>query len=80
MREYDSAGKLARVVCNQCGRSLEVKNGVPTIDWFAADKEWGFFSDKDGQIHSFDLCEECYNQLVSGLKIAPFVREQTELV
>ena len=44
------------------------------------DYAWDYFSEKDGQVHHFDLCEECYDELVSGFKIAVEVEEQAELM
>ena len=37
-----------------------------------------FFSEKDGEIHHFDLCESCYDDWVNQFKIAVEVEEQTE--
>ena len=39
-----------------------------------------YFSEKDGQIHHFDLCEECYDELVSGFKIPVDREEQIEFL
>ena len=34
----------------------------------------------DGQVHHFDLCEECYDELVSGFKIPVDREEQIEFL
>ena len=44
------------------------------------EKSWGYFSGKDGEIHSFDLCESCYDLLVQEFKIPPEKKEQTTLL
>ena len=38
------------------------------------------FSKKDGQIHSFDLCEECYDKMIARFRIPAQKREATELL
>ena len=41
---------------------------------------WDYFSEKDGEVHSFDLCESCYDELTNQFKISVQVKEQTELL
>lgn len=41
---------------------------------------WDYFSEKDGEVHHFDLCESCYDELVGGFRIPVDVEEQTELL
>ncbi len=36
---------------------------------FRVDYEWGYFSEKDGERHSFDLCEACYDKLLRSFQI-----------
>ena len=42
-------------------------------------KQWGYFSKRDGEIHSFLLCEDCYDEMVKKFVIPPMVTEATEL-
>lgn len=44
------------------------------------DHAWDYFSEKDGEVHHFDLCEECYDELVRRMKLPVDVEEQTELL
>jgi len=82
MRKYLDSNKktLEKIVCNQCGRELELKNGIVQEGVFQGDAHWGYFSEKDGEHHSFDLCESCYERLLSGFSIPVTVEEQTELL
>ena len=41
---------------------------------------WGYFSEMDGEVHSFDLCEECYRKLIKEFAIPVTVRERKELL
>ena len=82
MRIYaiDSKQVLKEVKCNKCGRILMVENGVAKEGVFSAEQVWGYFSDKDGEHHSFDLCEKCYDEMVREFLIEPDIIEENELV
>lgn len=61
--------KIKKVVCNKCGREIPFDKGYPTEDFLSVEKRWGYFSDKDNQVDSFDLCEKCYDAFVSTFVI-----------
>ena len=71
MRKYtiQEVKEIEKIICNQCGKEIEVKNGVPAEDTLQVHKRWGYFSDKDNEEHAFDLCEACYDELVAGFQI-----------
>ena len=71
---------LQKVVCNQCGRELKLQNGIVQEGIFEGSVRWGYFSKKDGEYHSFELCEECYDRLTAQFKIPLTLRKQTELL
>ena len=59
--------------CNCCGGTIEQK------DYIHIEKIWGYFSNqKDGQKHSFNICESCYDVWSREFKYAPEVNEVTE--
>ena len=80
MRRYEGENnvKLMRVVCNQCKKELKVENGYLKEGCFSADVVFGYFSQKDGTKHHFDLCEECYDKLLKGFCIPASREEVTE--
>lgn len=79
MRTYDKETKqLIHATCNCCGRELPVTDGILTEDACLIDTCWGYFSKKDLERHCFDLCETCYDKIVSDFVIAPKVTELTE--
>ena len=80
MRKYGESGILLSVVCNRCGKKLAVKDGILREGAAHFDVAWDYFSEKDGEVHHFDLCEECYDELVSRMKLPVDVEEQTELL
>ena len=65
-------------VCNKCGRKLHYKHGVLKEDALMIKKDWGYFSKKDLQIHSFALCEECYDKMIDGFVRPVEISEKKE--
>jgi len=80
MRQYAKDRKLEKLICNKCGRELKVENGIPKEGVFQVMKVWEYFSDKDGQIDCFDLCEKCYDAMTAEFAVEPEIRENTELL
>ena len=80
MRKYGKDGRLESVICNRCGRKLAVRNGIVREGVCSSDHAWDFFSEKDGEVHHFDLCEECYDQLIRQFAIAPEIEEAVEFI
>lgn len=71
MRKYvnKKTGKLKSIYCNLCGKEINMENNIVTEGVFSANQNWGYFSNKDGQADSFDLCEECYNSITEKFRI-----------
>lgn len=69
-----------RLRCNNCGRELKTENGILVEDAFVASKEWGYFSKKDLQVHSFVLCESCCDKIASKFQIPVTVTEKREVM
>ena len=80
MRKYGKNGQLETVICNMCGKKIIVKEGIVREGAAMFDCKWDYFSEKDGEVHHFDLCESCYDELISQFRIAASVEEQTELI
>lgn len=69
-----------KIICNACKKVILEKNTIPTTDYLHVEKEWGYFSDKDGQKQEFDLCETCYDAWIKKMQIPVTSEEVTELV
>ncbi len=82
MRQYEitSEKKLARIVCNCCGRVLHVENGILKEGCFHAEDTFGYFSSNDGSREEFDLCEECYHKITSEFQLPVTRTELAELL
>ena len=71
---------MESAVCNCCGKKLAVKGGIIREGVLTINHAWDFFSEKDGEIHHFDICEDCYDEFISGFRIPVDVEEQTEIL
>ncbi|MGI6007942.1 MAG: hypothetical protein ACOX8E_10700 [Ruminococcus sp.] len=82
MRKYKSKSReeLEAVVCNNCGRELQAVKGLIREGVCHIDISWGYFSEMDGEDHSFDLCEECYKKWTAAFRIPVEIRERKELL
>lgn len=73
MRQYQIEKKpveeLKKIICNKCGREIPVLQGVPQEEVLSVEKRWGYFSRKDNQVHRFEICENCYDELVESFCI-----------
>lgn len=80
MRKYRENQQLETVWCNVCGKKLVVKEGILREGAAMFDHAWDYFSEKDGEVHHFDLCESCYDEFIAQFKLPVEVEEQLELL
>ncbi len=80
MRYNDENNELIEVICNRCGKKLVVENGIIKEGCFVGNVVWGYFSSLDGKRHGFELCEECYHNMISNFAIPITETDETELV
>lgn len=82
MRRYESesSGQLTQVICNQCKKELKLENGYLKEGCFAVDYCFGYFSQKDGIRHKFDLCEECYDKMIARFQVPAEQVPENELL
>lgn len=71
MRQYQKkeTKEVTKIICNKCGKEIIVENGMLKEDVLSVQKRWGYFSEKDNEVHSFDLCEVCYDEWISTFQI-----------
>lgn len=77
MRQYEikEIKEISRIVCNKCGKEIPVTKGSAKQGVFSVDYEWGYFSEKDGEKHSFDLCESCYDKMLTSFCMPAEIEE-----
>ncbi len=82
MREYTQGKEAAvkKIICNQCGKELNMRKDLLMEECVSVNQIWGYFSRKDGENHSFDLCEDCYDKLVKGFVLPVTVEKRKELL
>ena len=80
MRKYGKNGQLETVFCNLCGKKIAVKEGIVREGAAMFDHAWDYFSEKDGEVHHWDMCEECYDNLLGQFRVEPDVEEQVEFI
>jgi Fe2+ or Zn2+ uptake regulation protein len=71
MRQYKlkETKEINKIFCNKCGKEIAMNHGRLEEDVLSVDKRWGYFSNKDNQVDSFDLCEKCYDEFVATFTI-----------
>jgi len=71
-----------KIYCNKCGCELNLvpKKSRGADSGVEISVEWGYFSDKDGEIHKIILCEDCYDEWVSGFARPVKIEEKKELL
>lgn len=69
-----------RIICNCCGKEICVEPGNNMQDYIYIRKEWGYFSRKDGRLQEFNLCEDCFDDIVSHFQVPIAETEVTELI
>lgn len=82
LKKYEKNGvsELIEVRCNKCGKNLVVENGIVKEEYFSEKYQLGYFGERDGEIHSFDLCELCYNQIIKDFVIPITIEEAVEFI
>ncbi len=68
-----SIDNLIEIVCNSCSKHINVKEQTENYQSFNV--KWAYFSKKDFEQHTFDLCETCYDKIVSTFMIPVEVSE-----
>nr|MBQ8253154.1 hypothetical protein [Lachnospiraceae bacterium] len=80
MKVYNEIRELTQVICNRCGKQLKVENGLLKDAVFEAEQNFGYFSKRDGVKHSFDLCEDCYEEWIRMFCVPVTETENVELL
>ena len=57
---------VTEIICNCCKKSIDTAKN----DFIHIEKEWGYFSNKDGKKQEVDLCEKCWDKITEGFKIS----------
>lgn len=82
MRIYENNNEeqIFTVICNKCKKVIKVENNIIKEGIFGVNYPFDYFSRKDGEVHAFDLCEDCYDKMVGEFKIPPEITAAKELL
>ena len=82
MKKYTKQmeAQYLEVYCNCCGRQLRTQKDMILEGAFPGHVQWGYFSEKDGEVHDFDLCESCYDKWIGSFRIPVEVKRENELL
>lgn len=71
MRQYKmkETQMIEKIICNKCGKEIPVNGEIAQEDVLAVQKRWGYFSKRDNEVHKFDLCEQCYDEMIATFQI-----------
>lgn len=72
--------KNDEIFCNKCGKKIGTKEDVTRQEMLHVEKVWGYFSSKDGEKHSFDVCENCYDEWMKEFVIPVEITEEDILI
>lgn len=79
MRKHMETGEEV-ILCNLCGKRILLERGIVKEGVMPVEQHWGYFSNKDGQVHSFDLCEQCYDKLIESFLLPVSIKEEVEWI
>ena len=80
-RKIESRKKqLIQVICNKCGKEMLVRGGIVREGCVQIEYPFDYFSEKDGYIYEFDLCEKCFDLWIEGFKHPVHIRDMKEYV
>jgi len=63
---------IDKILCDCCGQSCtkEIATIKPSFDheYATIEATWGYFSNQDGLQYDIQICENCFNEVVTLLK------------
>lgn len=64
---------LDTISCNICGRQVKKNDFGYFEDHLSVTKTWGYGTPLDGETHTFDICFDCYSDMLDNFVIPPKV-------
>jgi hypothetical protein len=60
---------ISEVICNCCGKSIDKTDTGRFHDYLSVEKSWGYLSEFDCEVHKFDLCVDCYKNILDKFSV-----------
>lgn len=67
--------EISNIFCNMCGVELKKDSFGYFSPYFDVDYRWSYPSKFDNSIHSFTLCENCYENFIKTFKLPPTTQD-----
>jgi hypothetical protein len=71
---------VREIICNKCGEIIAKETDCNKVDYISINKTWGYFSNKDNENHTIDICEKCYDEWIKTFKIPPTIKQNSEVI
>lgn len=71
MREYKEILKkeVSDIVCDICKKScVRYEDNIDSAEYGTIEAYWGYFSKKDGETFNCEICEDCFDKVISFLE------------
>ncbi len=62
---------IENIFCNMCGLEIAKDKFGNYSSYFDSTFRWNYPSKFDNEVHTFQLCEKCYEKLISEFKLPP---------
>lgn len=67
--------KVITLLCNRCGKKHDNHDHIDFSDIESFSHTFGYGTTLDGTKYEFDLCEDCFKEIISDFKIKPEIKE-----
>ncbi len=67
--DFDNLNHEKNIICNKCEKKIEKNIHNYYDDFLEIKKRWNYHSSFDNEIHTFNLCEKCYKELINSFVI-----------
>lgn len=57
-----------KIYCDMCGQSCTITEPYIEHEYAKIEATWGYFSNQDGAQYDIEICESCFNQVLSFIK------------
>lgn len=57
-----------KIYCDMCGQSCTITEPCIEHEYAKIEATWGYFSNQDGTQYDIEICESCFNQVLSFIK------------
>ena len=64
---------MKEIICNMCANTIKSNMFGYIDDHLSIEKRWSYGSSYDNEIHSINICEPCYKDLIHSFIVKPTI-------